>query len=268
MRTFLHGQTTTSEPQFPVRVTATGEFNGEQNTWERTLTTVDGRTTRQGAKWLQARAEQLSRRVQAGREAVLPVVSYYGTGRLWLQMRYREVKSLPIASRFMGYLDCLNPASDEARLLDWFKTNEIAAIQRREPIGALEAVRRAILDCIEDARRIYFDVSRDELILQFDHQVLPFHYLSDGYRNMLAMVADIAERCATLNPFLAEKAARVTPGVVFIDEIDLQLHPKWQGHVIEDLLRAFPKVQFIATTHSPYHHPVLAAETGRPAPQP
>jgi predicted ATP-binding protein involved in virulence len=36
-----------------------------------------------------------------------------------------------------------------------------------------------------------------------------------------------------------------------IDEIDLHLHPAWQRRVVGDLVRTFPKIQFIVTTHSP-----------------
>ena len=36
-----------------------------------------------------------------------------------------------------------------------------------------------------------------------------------------------------------------------IDEIDLSLHPKWQQHILNDLIEVFPKIQFIVTTHSP-----------------
>ena len=40
-------------------------------------------------------------------------------------------------------------------------------------------------------------------------------------------------------------------GVVLIDEIDLYLHPSWQATFVSALRRVFPKIQFIATTHSP-----------------
>jgi predicted ATP-binding protein involved in virulence len=69
---------------------------------------------------------------------------------------------------------------------------------------------------------------------------------------MLGIVADIAYRAALLNPHFAEKAGQLTPGIVLIDEIDLHLHPKWQRRVVDDLRRTFPRVQFIATTHSPF----------------
>ena len=40
-------------------------------------------------------------------------------------------------------------------------------------------------------------------------------------------------------------------GVVMIDEVDLHLHPGWQQTILLDLMRTFPNVQFIVSTHSP-----------------
>lgn len=37
-----------------------------------------------------------------------------------------------------------------------------------------------------------------------------------------------------------------------MDEIELHLHPTWQLEIVEKLRTTFPKIQFIATTHSPY----------------
>ena len=68
----------------------------------------------------------------------------------------------------------------------------------------------------------------------------------------MSLIVDIAYRMATLNPQLKEQALLETPGVVLIDELDLHLHPKWQRLVVADLKKIFPKVQFIATTHSPF----------------
>jgi predicted ATP-binding protein involved in virulence len=83
------------------------------------------------------------------------------------------------------------------------------------------------------------------------HGELPVALLSDGIRNMIGMVADIAFRATKLNPELGAMAAQQTPGVVLIDEVDMHLHPEWQQVVLQSLLAAFPCVQFIVTTHSP-----------------
>ena len=38
---------------------------------------------------------------------------------------------------------------------------------------------------------------------------------------------------------------------MLIDEIDLHLHPEWQMHILQDLQKAFPNIQFFVTTHAP-----------------
>lgn len=249
---FEHGDAITAEVQFPAAVDCRGQIGDDDGAWRRELTSEDGKTTRRDAGWIETKAVTLRDEVKSGIQVLLPVLSFYGTGRLWVQKRQRDVKTLKPESRFMGYLDCLDAASDEKRLLRWFKTQEIAAVQAELPIGTLEACRGAIMACVPGAKRVYFDVKRDELMIELSGRSLPFSYLSDGYRNMVAMVADIAVRCATLNPHLREGALIETPGVVLIDELDLHLHPKWQRRVIGDLMNVFPKVQFVGTTHSPF----------------
>lgn len=91
-----------------------------------------------------------------------------------------------------------------------------------------------------------------QLVMEHPEQgYIPLSLLSDGLRNMVAMISDIAFRCIKLNPHLGEKAAIETSGIVLIDEVDMFLHPTWQQTVLSSLMDAFPKLQFIVTTHSP-----------------
>jgi predicted ATP-binding protein involved in virulence len=76
--------------------------------------------------------------------------------------------------------------------------------------------------------------------------------MSDGFKALINIVSEIAYRCIMLNGYLGREAVRLTPGVVLIDEVDLYLHPHWQRHVLQDLKEAFPNIQFIVTTHSPF----------------
>ena len=76
--------------------------------------------------------------------------------------------------------------------------------------------------------------------------------LSDGYKGMISLVADIFFRMAKLNPQLKQTLLLETPGVGLINGLDLHLHPKWQRQVVGDLKKIFSKVQFVATTHSPF----------------
>lgn len=98
-----------------------------------------------------------------------------------------------------------------------------------------------------------FMAKEGQLVIFFlDGRRLPFNHLSDGQRTLFAMIGDLVRRAVLLNPHLGDKVLEETPGIVLIDELDLHLHPKWQRRIIEDLRRTFPKIQFIATTHSPF----------------
>ncbi|MEQ9669088.1 AAA family ATPase [Coleofasciculus sp. G2-EDA-02] len=246
-------QIPTVEPQYPVSVSCDGIIDGQEITWTRKLNKAGGRTTRKQATKITNISEQLQVKVSQGSDLLLPLVTYYGTGRLWLQKNKRSIQTVKPNSRMIGYLDCLDPASNQKLMLRWFKTMEIVALQRKQSIEVLDAVKEAIAKCIENWQSVTYDILEDELLAKsMDGRTLPFRMLSDGVRNMLAMVADIAYRAAVLNPQLGRDAAQQTPGVVLIDEIDLHLHPKWQRGVVDDLKKTFPNIQFVATTHSPF----------------
>jgi predicted ATP-binding protein involved in virulence len=239
------------QPQWPVIVSARGTIEGKNLTWKRTLKGADGRTTRVGAGDLRKLTEKLTRAVMAGKPRSLPVLAYYGTQRLWLHKKITEAKR-GVGSRYDGYIDCLDSASNHRLLTEWMYQQTLVELQRREEVSQLRAVENAVCQCIEGATRFYYDVrSQDLQVERAGGDLLPFSFLSDGYRNLVAMVADIAWRASVLNPHLGADAAAQSEGVVLNDEIDLHLHPRWQRHVLGNLRRTFPGLQFVATTHSP-----------------
>jgi predicted ATP-binding protein involved in virulence len=249
------GETLTLEPILPVVVSCQGCLDVTEMSWTREIKTDGGSTTREGAKKILQYARELQQKVriqdQDREKIILPVISYYSTGRLWVQ--HREIKNTKGPdSRFLGYKNCLTKSNEMKKIMLWFKKWELASLQQGRPLGTLSGVKEAIKNCMEDWQDVKYDVVQNKLVATAqDGRTLPFNMLSDGVKNMIGMVADIAYRCVTLNPQFDGEAARLTPGIVLIDEIDLHLHPKWQHRVVEDLKRTFPKIQFFATTHSP-----------------
>jgi predicted ATPase len=81
--------------------------------------------------------------------------------------------------------------------------------------------------------------------------------MSDGYRAMLALLADIMRHLISrfgYRNLLNERDDNLVvnaSGVVLIDELDAHLHPEWQIVVGQWLKQHFPKIQFLVTTHSP-----------------
>ncbi len=85
----------------------------------------------------------------------------------------------------------------------------------------------------------------------FERAGLPLEItdLSDGYRAVLAVVLDLVIRYTQLFSGLDDPLAGAA--LVVIDEIDLNLHPRWQRRVIDQLTTLFPGTHFLLTTHSP-----------------
>ncbi|MGI8580748.1 MAG: AAA family ATPase [Chitinophagaceae bacterium] len=191
-----------------------------------------------------------------GKEIILPLFNYLGSGRLWTESTER-VKIFPKGSRLEGYHHCLSSKGTFKRFAEWFKTMELSSLQGDEiSTGNSQVVKKAIANVVEQWDNIYYDVREDMLMAEKADNAkikkLPFSYLSDGLRNIIGIVADIAYRCILLNPYLGHEATMSTPGVVLIDELDLHLHPNWQKTIVPKLKDTFPKIQFITTTHSPF----------------
>jgi len=73
--------------------------------------------------------------------------------------------------------------------------------------------------------------------------------LSHGYQSTFAWIADLIGH--VLLEAKNDLSTTEMEGLVLIDEIDLYLHPAWQATFVTALRRVFPKMQFVATTHSP-----------------
>lgn len=248
----------------------TGEFptDNQGYTWKRSLAgPTKAKTTIKDAKDLIDFGKNLQESVRTtGTGIALPLLAYYGTGRLWQQRKLTEGK-LSRTSRTIGYTDCLEPGSSYKSFVAWFRYWSANAFKGRytaseagrtyeltEFDNFIDSISFAVNTCLAPAgwKNVEYSLSREELVAHHDqHGELPVALLSDGIRNMIGMVADIAFRATKLNPHLGAMAAKETAGVVLIDEVDMHLHPEWQQLVLQSLIAAFPNLQFIVTTHSP-----------------
>lgn len=199
-------------------------------------------------------AEATAAAVKRGEPMILPLLCYYGTGRLWLTPKKTTRRQIESRSRLAGYRTSMDPRCDPKDFKDWFKAQEWSAYQKKAESPLFRVVREAVLSCLEGAQSIWFNPDPHVMDVMVDfgaRGIQPFDNLSDGQRNIVALIGDIAIKAAQLNPHLGAELLTRTPGVVLIDELDLHLHPKWQRRIVADLKRCFPLVQFFCTTHSP-----------------
>ena len=268
----FHDLNGTIDPQhqFPVSIESIGDCLDQQNVkWIRSLNSESGKTTIKDAVELTGIAKKAQSQIMKGDKAlVLPLISYYGTGRLYAQKKEKKnLKSLTEFKRQVGYVDCMTAESNEKLMLNWFQMQTLKSLQEQQKSGILD--RPLLLKTVEKAicrsferisgaqnATLFFDLDTHRLVLEFESadgnaQKFAMDEMSDGYKNTLSMIGDIAYRMAVLNPTLGDQVLEKTPGVVLIDEIDLHLHPQWQQTILSDLHAIFPEVQFIVSSHAP-----------------
>ena len=103
----------------------------------------------------------------------------------------------------------------------------------------------------EEAKVMYVELDKEGNKLP----PVTFEKLATGYRSIVAMVGDLLIRFYKIYP--KETPPEEFAGIVLIDELDAHLHPKMQKKMPGILSKVFPKMQFIASIHSPV--PILGA---------
>ncbi len=204
------------------------------------------------------------------------VLAFYHTSRLSKNEKSGpsgENQASLFKERGAGYTECAAASTSYKLVLNWLNyaehsnTAEFARHLSKNPdvsmrFSDFEGSFSSLLKAVQNAVNVvlapsgwknfyYSEILQDAVMEHDEFGTQPVSRLSDGIRTTIGLVADIAFRAVQLNSHLGENAALETDGIVLIDEVDMHLHPLWQQTILPDLLRAFPKVQFIVTTHSP-----------------
>ncbi len=120
-------------------------------------------------------------------------------------------------------------------------TTVLELIQRLEP---------ALNDLVvREENTIRVNVVFKEGMLYFDN--VPIDKLSTGYVAIIKIFQEIIAGYGGWTGFYGETDLAHVEGVVFIDELESHLHPRWQHTFIPLLKEFFPNATFYVATHSP-----------------
>lgn len=82
--------------------------------------------------------------------------------------------------------------------------------------------------------------------LMFKNSNEKFSELSDGFKSTIILAVDIMMKLSN-----AQSDMDKMSGIVLIDELGNQLHPRWQMRIVRQLRVVFPNINFIISTHHP-----------------
>ncbi len=245
------------------RIEVSVELNGETITWavatnrkkgiytnplrKSDLDALNAAVKKLSAAWEQARFERQ-------KVDTFPLCVYYDVNRAVLDVPMRVREKL-VHNPYEVYQDALDHGgADFKRFFIWFRNFEDAENEMRidNPDfrdAGLEAARKAISKFTGFAGVRVRRKPKMRMTVTKGKNEFNVLQLSDGERNMLALVGDMSRRLSVLNP--GRDNPNEGSGIVLIDEVDLHLHPGWQREVVDKLEKTFPNCQFMISTHSP-----------------
>lgn len=239
------------------RIQIVGEYNDQEVGWQTVRYRRGHHAGGDTSDFTQLKmiTNRLGRQIENSPAVNLPLFAYYPVQRAVLDIPLRIRKS----HRFdplEAWDDSLVSAANFRRFFEWFRNREdLENEQRLGDLGVdyrdkqLNAVRKALHQFLPGFDRFRIQRNPLRMTVEKDQRELRVDQLSDGEKCMLALVGDLARRLAIANP--ASENPLHGSGVVLIDEIDLHLHPAWQRMIVSKLREAFPRCQFVISTHSP-----------------
>src|SRR5262249_10897093 len=155
-----------------------------------------------------------------------------------------------------GSLQGVHQNADVTKLLCYFDYLRDSRVAREKLAGevlfqtAREIVQLSLLDgeLLEVARSTFTPMVRQ------GGPTVARSSLSRGNAYMIQWMIGMLGKMYAVNVLREEEPERMcqTPGVLLLDEAENHLHPRWQKRFLGDVLRIFPNLQIIATTHSPF----------------
>ena len=148
-----------------------------------------------------------------------------------------------------------NKTNVNANLFQWIANNKTRAALSFQKgnkedsdkyLASILKIEKAIGEII--GRKIEFIIDEYSLnvMVKLDDESIHYNTLADGYKSVISWLTDLIFR---LDYMPKEGQENFT---LFLDEIDIHLHPAAQRRVLPVIQKLFPKAQIFLTTHSPF----------------
>ena len=178
------------------------------------------------------------------------ITAYYGDNRKIELVPYKHIENVTFKKT---YEMAERPSAELGKYLASLKATQYFASAKGENNRAAQ-IEDWFMRFEESLKELYQD---KQLCLDFNIDTFQFtihvngrnpfgfNSMSMGYAAVFDIVADLMMRMESQHSYDLE-------GIVLIDEIETHLHVELQKQIVPFLMRLFPNIQFILTTHSPF----------------
>ncbi len=159
---------------------------------------------------------------------------------------------------------CLNPKPDfnskVPPLIQWIaNTSAKAAFAKDQSDESGHARYRGAIVRIEQviseitSRKFAFVLSYEPINVKasIDGEQLPIEVLPDGLKSLISWIGDLLMHMDRI-PWIDDTPLLDRQITLFLDEIEVHLHPAWQRKILPVVQDLFPNAQVFVSTHSPF----------------
>jgi predicted ATP-binding protein involved in virulence len=153
-----------------------------------------------------------------------------------------------------------NAQTDPSKIIQWIANmiageaidksqgNSKGAQEQRQSIQQLEEAIGMIID-----RKIEFKLETKPYAvkIELDHERLDFNLLPDGLKSIVSWLSDLLMRLERVK-WVDDIPVLKRNFILFLDEIEVHLHPAWQRKILPAVQNLFPNAQIFISTHSPF----------------
>ncbi len=178
------------------------------------------------------------------------ILAYYGDSR---EMNLEVPRNIQRITPKASYSLDDHPGKDLVKYLVNLKTTQAFALtsgnqaRAREIQSWFDRFLEVLRDIYESpSLELKFDIETFAFTIEMDgREPFDFNTMSMGYAAVFDIISDLMMRMEGKRRYDLE-------GLVLIDEIETHLHVDLQKKIMPVLMKLFPNIQFVVTTHSPF----------------
>ncbi len=167
----------------------------------------------------------------------------------------KEIETAPF-DKSLEFQNSINPN----QILQWIANSiskkAIAESQKDIDIAnnyklAIENIETVITQIIEKPIQFILTYEPVSVKIKVDDEALDFNQLPDGLKSIISWLSDLLIRMDRVKwendtPVFERKF------ILYLDEIEVHLHPSWQRKILPAIQSLFPNAQIFISTHSPF----------------
>lgn len=167
----------------------------------------------------------------------------------------KEVTSNPL-DRALDFQGSVDPD----QLIQWIANTKAKAAFAKEANDheaatryqdSVRRIEKAVTEVVGFPIEFVFNYEPLAVQIKTNGQVLEFDLLPDGLKSIISWIADLLMRLDRLK-WVGNLDVLDRNFILFLDEIEIHLHPAWQRKILPVIQKLFKNAQIFIATHSPF----------------